>query len=422
VPDANPRERRRPGKGLSAFQLLETHARRLTRSIVLLIALVAVAPPLFYSIIEIRQYRSRAAVHAAHAATILELYSKMPQASAEGLQRHLRTERQHDDVASIQVNTAGGASMLIGDPPGLGLPTSAELKLPPSAAPFTSVRVSLHDEALLPDLRRILGVHILVALVLGVGVYLVPVRAFDRTMVELKSAQAQMVHSNRLSALGAMYAALTHEINNPLGILTARANLALSAAREKGLDAETIHDLEIIERQGGRIAEIIRSLLAFSRKAEFERRPVDLNAVVSEVVSLVERPFSKQGVRVQTELTPSLPPVQGSPEHLHQVLVNLVRNARDAMPDGGTLTLLTAHREGRVVVEVRDTGRGLSSEVREHLFEPFFTTKDVGEGTGLGLSVSHGIVAAHGGQIDAENAAGGGAVFRISLPEASVRP
>jgi two-component system NtrC family sensor kinase len=219
-----------------------------------------------------------------------------------------------------------------------------------------------------------------------------------------------------------MYAALTHEINNPLGILSARVSLMLATARESGADPAAIHDLEIVERQGGRIAEIMRGLLAFSRKAEFTRSPVDLNTVVREIAGLVEKPYSKQGVLVQTELASSLPTIEGSPEHLHQVLVNLVTNARDAMPEGGTLTLRTRRDSGRVVAEVCDTGRGLSVEAREHLFEPFFTTKGVGQGTGLGLSVSHGIVSAHGGQIEAFNAVAGGAVFRIVFPMAGAQP
>src|SRR6185369_16683191 len=110
--------------------------------------------------------------------------------------------------------------------------------------------------------RRLVAVHLMVGIVLGLGIYRIPVRAFGQAIRELKSAQAQLVHSYRLSALGSMYAGLTHEINNPLGILSARAKLALIAAREKGYDEDLLKDLEVIDRQGVRIADIMRSLLA----------------------------------------------------------------------------------------------------------------------------------------------------------------
>ncbi|HET7747677.1 MAG TPA: ATP-binding protein, partial [Vicinamibacteria bacterium] len=125
-----------------------------------------------------------------------------------------------------------------------------------------------------------------------------------------------------------------------------------------------------------------------------------------------------QGVAVASELASTLPAVRGSHDHLQQVLLNLLTNARDAMPEGGTITLRTLATDGEAVVEVRDTGPGLSAEVEERLFEPFFTTKAVGQGTGLGLSVSHGIVSAHGGHMEATNAPGGGALFRVALPVA----
>jgi two-component system NtrC family sensor kinase len=247
------------------------------------------------------------------------------------------------------------------------------------------------------------------------------VRALARAIRELESAQAQLVHSNRLSAVGAMYAGLSHEINNPLGILCARVQLLLGSAPDKHLDAETVQDLAVIERQAGRIAAIVRGLLAFTRKADAPMQPVDVNAVVRDVVTLVEKPLLAQRVDVRAELQPALPPLVGSPEQIAQVLVNLVNNARDAMPDGGTLTLRTRARGGQVVAEVRDTGPGLAPEVERRLFEPFFTTKPVGRGTGLGLSVSYGIARAHGGQLTGANVEGGGARFELSLPAAEAR-
>ena len=410
---AEPRSRR--GQGLTAFQRLEAQARRLEASIFLLVALIAVAPPLFLTIVELRHLRARASAHAQQVATILELYAKMPLGSTEGLRRHLRNEFERDDLATLTLFGADGAELVsFGDPPD-GIPDSIEFRLPPSAGPYDRLRVRARDHTLRPDIPRIIAIHLLVGLVLGLGIYRIPVQAFGRAIAELKSAQAQLVHADRLSALGSMYAGLTHEINNPLGILSARVKLAM-AALEKGPSEDLGKDLEVIDRQTTRIAGIIRSLLAFSRKAEFQMRTVDVNAVVREVLSLVEGPLAKQGVLLEADLAESLPQVLASPDHLHQVLLNLVTNARDAMPKGGRITVRTEGRGAFVVAEVSDTGHGLAPEVQEHLFEPFFTTKEVGKGTGLGLSVSYGIVSAHGGVLDASNAPGGGAVFRMSLP------
>jgi signal transduction histidine kinase len=344
----------------------------------------------------------------------------MPHASAEGLDRHLRVELEHDALAGIEVAGEDGRERIrLGARAGFTLPHAAELALGAAAAPFSRVRVWLDDARLKRDILRMVGVHLLVGLALGLGVYRVPVRAFARAIRELESAQAQLVHGNRLSAVGSMYAGLTHEINNPLGILSARAQLLLAAAREKGLDEETVRDLEVIERQGGRIAGIVRGLLAFTRKAELPMQPVDVNAVVRDVVALVETPLRAQGVAVQAHCGPTLPQTLGNPEQIAQVLMNLVNNARDAMPAGGTLTLRTFARDGQVVTQVRDTGAGLPPEVESRLFEPFFTTKPVGQGTGLGLSVSYGIARAHGGVLSGANAPGGGAVFELSLPAAA---
>jgi signal transduction histidine kinase len=415
--------RRRRGEGLSPFQKLEARGRRLEASIFFLVALIAFAPPLFYSILQVRQLRARAAVHAGHVAAILEIYGHMPKANLEGLKRHLRAELERDDLASLGILDAAGVGALdVGTPPAWARLDSVDLLLPPGPLPYSKVRVAMHDEPLQRDIARIVGVHLLVGLVLGLGIYRIPVRAFARAIEELRSAQAQLVHADRLSALGSVYASLSHEINNPLGILSARAKLALAAAREKGLDDETVRDLEVIDRQGTRLAEIVRGLLAFARKAESSMRPVDLNAVVREVVGLVKQPFSKQGVRLESDLDPTLPVLQASPDQLQQVLLNLVTNARDAMPSGGTIRLRTARANGHLIAEVRDTGSGLTAEVQEHLFEPFYTTKDVGKGTGLGLSVSYGIAKAHGGQLEGANAPGGGALFRLSLPAGGGAP
>jgi signal transduction histidine kinase len=414
--------RRRRGEGLSPFQKLEAQARRLKASMVVLVVLIALAPPTSYCVMAFHQLAERADVHAQHVAAVLAVYAQMPEASADGLRRHLLTEMRHDSLTSIRVFGEAGQELLrLGEPPRWPWLGGADLTLPAEAAatPFRRATVSLSDERVRRDAQRIVAVHLLVGLVLGLGVYGMPVRAFSRAVAELKSAQEQLIHSNRLSALGAMYASLAHEVNNPLGILSARAKLALATAREareSPVPEDVVQALEIMDRQALRIGEIMRSLLAFARKTELALGPLDLNRVVAEVAELVEKPFAKQGVAVRTELEPALPPLQGSADHLQQVLLNLLTNARDAMPRGGTVGVRTYQAGGKVVAEVRDTGGGLPADVQKRLFEPFFTTKDVGKGSGLGLSVSYGIVSAHGGELTAGNAPGGGALFRLSLP------
>jgi signal transduction histidine kinase len=421
--DANRKDRQRPGGGLTAFQTLELRAARLERSIFFLVGFVAVAPPVLFAAVGLRDLHGRAALHAQHVGKILELYRAMPQASTGGLERHLRVEFEHDALAAIEVFGAGGEELLrLGGPPRFSLPHASELALAAVAAPFARVKVRLDDAPLRHDAVRLVAVHLLVGLALGLGVYRIPVRALGRAIRQLESAQAQLVHSNRLGALGSMYASLAHEINNPLGILCARTQLLLAGARDKGLDADTVHDLEVVERQAARIAGIVRSLLAFARKAELPAQPLDMNALVRDVVSLVEKPFSRQQVAVRADLQPSLPLLRGSPEQIEQVLLNLVNNARDAMPNGGTVTLRTLSRNGHVVAQVSDQGPGLSPEAQRRLFEPFFTTKEVGQGTGLGLSVSYGIARAHGGELAGANAPEGGALFELSVPAAESGP
>jgi two-component system NtrC family sensor kinase len=138
--------------------------------------------------------------------------------------------------------------------------------------------------------------------------------------------------------------------------------------------------------------------------------------VIEDVAKLVERPFAKHNIQIRFLLEPALPSLRASPHHLQQVFMNLLNNARDAMPEGGVITLRTSRVDGYLMAEVEDTGAGIADEDRQRVFEPFFTPKGVGKGTGLGLSVSYGIIRAHGGNIDVRSKPGNGALFRISLP------
>jgi two-component system NtrC family sensor kinase len=232
----------------------------------------------------------------------------------------------------------------------------------------------------------------------------------------LEMTQAQLIHSEKMSALGEIYAGLTHEINNPLGIMIGKLELALKMAKERQLPAELTRDLEIVTRNGLRISELVRSLLIFSRKSTLSFTETALNHVIAEVVELVDKPYAKQHIQIERRFDPKLPYCHGSAGHLHQVFLGLLNNARDAMPQGGTITLRTYVNSHFLIAEVEDTGTGMSPDVKARIFEPFFTTKGVGKGTGLGLSVAYGIIKTHGGDITVESTPGKGSLFRLMLP------
>ena len=180
----------------------------------------------------------------------------------------------------------------------------------------------------------------------------------------------------------------------------------------------------------GRAAELVRRLLTFGRKAEAELKPVDLNREVAQAMRILERTIPKM-VKIELDLAPELMAISGDPNQLEQVLMNLVTNARDAMPQGGVLAIATTDVEldaefcrthpglepgSYVCLEVRDQGQGMDKETVSHVFEPFYTTKEVGAGTGLGLFTVYGIVENHGGYISCDSAPGEGTSFTIYLP------
>jgi signal transduction histidine kinase len=176
--------------------------------------------------------------------------------------------------------------------------------------------------------------------------------------------------------------------------------------------------LEKIEKQTFRASRIVNSLLNFSRQETGEFRRVDLNAVVDETLALAEIQLRKKQIVVETTLDDDVP-VHGDPIKLQQVLMNLLLNARDAMPQGGSVSISTIRQNGSAILQVRDNGAGIDAETIDKVYDPFFTTKGIGKGTGLGLSVSYGIIQEHHGSITVDSTPGEGTVFRISLPAAA---
>ena len=237
----------------------------------------------------------------------------------------------------------------------------------------------------------------------------------ERVGLERAARQAE-----KLAALGTLAAGLAHELNNPIGIISSRAELMLLETEADPLPPDVAEDLRVIHRHAQRVAKIAQGLLSFARHSAGERGRVDLNQVVDETLLLAEKMIVKDGVTLRRALTPGLPPIWGDANALQQVVMNLVTNARDAVKGGGEISVETsavAEPPGGVQLVVRDSGPGIPPEILPKIFDPFFTTK--AEGTGLGLSISYGIVREHQGTVDVQSAPGRGTTFVLTFRSAN---
>jgi PAS domain S-box-containing protein len=247
--------------------------------------------------------------------------------------------------------------------------------------------------------------------------------AFVTDITERKRVEAQLqrqreavFQSEKLAALGRLVAGVAHEMNNPLGIVSSRLEVMLLEAEEQGLSGALVEDLQVLHRNTLRAAQIARSLRSFARHAPVERVPVDLNGVVDETLLLIGRGLATGGIELTVTLDRTLPAILGDASALHQVLLNLLANARDAMGGRGQISIRTDRSEqpGCLRLVVADTGPGIPAEHLPKIFDPFFTTK--ADGTGLGLSISYGIIQEHQGTVDVQSAPGEGAVFVLTFP------
>ncbi|MEW6486704.1 MAG: PAS domain S-box protein [Thermodesulfobacteriota bacterium] len=249
-----------------------------------------------------------------------------------------------------------------------------------------------------------------------------------RDVTRSRQVEHQLLQAQKLEAVGTLASGIAHDFNNLLQAITGYAELSL-AERPEGRTARFLAGIEEAARRG---SDLVKNLLAFSRAGQPRRHVVDLGAEVRRIAEILERTFPKM-IRIRQEGADHPVLVWGDPAQLEQVLLNLATNARDAMPDGGTLTFrletLAADSpllpsgagppaQRWVLLAVSDTGRGMAPEVAEHAFEPFYTTKGVGQGTGLGLYSTYGIVQRHGGHLTFETAQGRGTAFRLLLPAA----
>ena len=242
-------------------------------------------------------------------------------------------------------------------------------------------------------------------------------RAFNRMIHELEVHQEQLVQSRKIAAVGTLTSGIAHELNNPINniVLTAESLKedfrSLSQEEAMGL----IQDILI---QSDRASEIVKGLLDFSRAEHPEFVALSIGTVIQDTLKLVRNQLALSGINVEQDIPADLPPIRGEKKSLQQVFLNLFINAIQAMLDGGTLQV-SAHPspDGQwMVIDVKDTGVGIDPEHLPQIFDPFYTTKQVGRGTGLGLSVTYGIVEKHGGHIEVKSRKGAGATFTVTLP------
>jgi signal transduction histidine kinase len=253
-----------------------------------------------------------------------------------------------------------------------------------------------------------------------------------RTTAALAESQRQLREAQRLEAVGRLAGGVAHDFNNLMAAVLSYADLIL---RDLGPDDEHRADVEEIKRAGRRAAELTRQLLTFSRQQIQTRSVLDLNEVLADATGLLHR-LIEPSVSLEFALQPDLWQSNGDVMQIEQVLMNLATNARDAMPNGGTLTVTTSNvvvpagepdpalpAPGRYVrLEVRDTGMGIPKDIQAKVFDPFFTTKEEGKGTGLGLATVYGIVRQCGGHITVKSEPGLGTAFVIFLPRALEQP
>ena len=227
------------------------------------------------------------------------------------------------------------------------------------------------------------------------------------------SLEDQLVQAEKLSSIGLLAAGVAHEVNTPLAVIASQGQMLL---RQLGPEDAQARTLERIVKQAFRASDIVNSLLKFSRVSGSEFTELDINKVIQETLALLEPMLKASRVSLNLQLAEELPHVWGNSGKLQQVFMNLLVNARDAMPKGGELTVATERENGSVRVEVCDTGIGIAPDHLGKIFDPFFTTKAKSRGTGLGLAVSYGIIREHSGNVEVESRPGQGSTFRVEFP------
>ena len=230
---------------------------------------------------------------------------------------------------------------------------------------------------------------------------------------ELRNTREALLQSEKLAAMGRLTSQIAHELNNPLyGIMNTLELLKSDVppeSRRRGI-------LELSLSETVRLTEMLRSMLSFSKPEEEKRVPVKINGLIEGILLVMEKQMREANIRVTTAFSAEIPEIMASTNQMRQVMLNMIKNAKESMPSGGTLFVRTMRGDGNVRIVIRDTGVGIPEELKDKIFEAFFTTKQKMKGTGLGLSVCYGIVKGHGGEIEVESEVGKGTTFIINLP------
>ncbi len=238
---------------------------------------------------------------------------------------------------------------------------------------------------------------------------------YSRDITQQKKVEQKIQHTEKLVAMGQLAAGVAHEINNPLGIMLCYVDLL---KRQLADFPQGLKDLHTIEKQTLNCKRIVTDLLQFARSEESVKKPQDVNRIISEVSKMFAHQFRKQKIRLESDLDDQLPDIRLDADRFKQVMVNILMNAFQALEGAGDIRVATRYRDEQkaVHIHVSDTGPGMSVETRNRIFDPFFSTKKTGESTGLGLSVSYGIIRDHGGDIQVHSEPGSGTAFTIILP------
>ncbi len=244
-----------------------------------------------------------------------------------------------------------------------------------------------------------------------------------KALLEKERTQEQLIQSESLAAIGQLAAGIAHELNNPLASASSLIQTDLELIQEQAemreIDKSLLEDLTYARKELNKTKSIVKSILDLSRQTQTYQEEVNMNAVIDDALQVLYNQYKSLDVEIEKKYDPGLPPIMGNFSNLGQVLINIIKNAVQALPDGrGKITLSTSYRQKpkNVVVECRDTGIGIPPEMMKDIYKPFFTSKEVGKGTGLGLYVSHEIIKKHKGEIRIDSREGAGTTVTILLP------
>jgi signal transduction histidine kinase len=288
-------------------------------------------------------------------------------------------------------------------------------------------RLILYETSLLEKSGREIPVQVSASLLFDQG-HQNGLVCFFRDLREIRklerevSDQARILHQDKMMSLGRLAASVVHEINNPLSGILNYLRLMSRILRQGALSEDRKEKFQrylgLVENETNRCSQIVSGLLSFSRISPPSFGNVQIDELLQRCILLSQHKLELSNIRLESSIQPNLPPVNGDFNQLQQCVINLIFNALDAMPEGGNLTLNSRleGNGGKVIISVRDSGRGIPPEHLPHIFEPFFTTKNEGYGVGLGLSTVYGIIERHNGSVHVESRPGKGTAIMLELP------